>query len=105
MKKLVLASVVFSALSFTANASMKAEVKFVGDVEYASFCKAVVNDNVKLFKRSLKRFVGPLGGSKQDVLNRVLDNNNVQCSGQNLTDFASSRDAQKVAAYITKNAA
>lgn len=101
MKKLIVAAI-FSAVVSGANAGVNSNVKFVGDTEYAGFCKAVMNDNVVLFKRSLKRFVGPLGGTRQDVLERVLQNDNVQCAGQGIADFAQQRDAEQVSQYIKK---
>lgn len=105
MKKLVLATLVSLSVSSVANASMEKNVKFVGDLAYAGFCKAVVNDNVGMFKRSVKRFVGPLGGTKQDVLSRVLNNDNVQCSGKGIVEFVEQRNAKKVAEYLNNSAA
>lgn len=102
MKKLVLATLLSVTVSASATAAMKSQsnFKFVGDTEYAGFCKAVLNDNVTLFKRSVKRFVGPLGATKQDVLNRVLNSNNVQCAGIGIVEFSQQRSANKVAQYI-----
>lgn len=107
MKKQILAVLLSSSFALTAQATLteKPQVKYVGDTEYASFCKAVLEDNVLLFKRSLKRFVGPLGGNKQGVLQRVLENNNVQCAGQGLIEFSENRKATQVAKFISNSAA
>lgn len=104
MKKLVLATLFSVSFASFTNAAEK-EVKFVGDLAYAGFCKAVVNDNVGMFKRSVRQFVGPLGGTKQDVLERVLRNDNVQCSGKGIAQFAEQRDAKNVVAYLNRTAA
>ena len=105
MKKLVLATLVSLSVSSVANAALEKNVKYVGDMAYAGFCKAVIADNVGLFKRSVRRFVGPLGGTKQDVLLRVLDNKNVQCAGQGLVEFAQQRNAKQVVAYLNNQSA
>ena len=105
MKKLVLATLVSLSVSSFANAGMQKNVVYVGDLDYAGFCKAVVNDNVGMFKRSIRRFVGPLGGSRQDVLKRVLKDDNVQCSGTGITKFAEQRNATQVVEFINNQAA
>lgn len=104
MKKVILATVLSATVSISANAAMEKQTnfKFVGDTQYASFCKAVLNDNVKLFKRSLNRFVGPLGSSRRVVLERVLDDNNVKCAGQGIVEFSQQRQANKVAEFLSK---
>ncbi|GAB2677111.1 DUF3718 domain-containing protein [Aliiglaciecola sp. 3_MG-2023] len=106
MKKLVLATLVALSVPFTASASGTSteSVKFVGDLEYASFCKAVVNNDVELFKVSLNRFVGELGSSRKRVLKRILADNNVTCSGQSLIEFSAKRNATQVGSFITAQA-
>jgi hypothetical protein len=104
MKKLILASVLASAVSMSANASMESTTsyKFTGDTEFAGFCKAVLNDNVSLFKRSVRGFVGPLGVTRQDVLKRILKDESVSCAGQGIVEFTKQRDAKQVAEFISK---
>ncbi|GAA6184761.1 MULTISPECIES: DUF3718 domain-containing protein [Alteromonadaceae] len=106
MKKLVLASLLALSVPFTASASESSaeSVKFIGDLEYASFCKAVVNNDVELFKLSLNRFVGELGSSRKRVLKRVLADNNVTCSGQSLVEFSAKRNATQIGSFITAQA-
>ncbi|MCV2884432.1 hypothetical protein OE749_06975 [Aestuariibacter sp. AA17] len=102
MKNVMLSIALATLFSASAQADIQSpkKVRFVGDVAYAGFCKAVVNDNVDLFKRSVRRFVGPLGGTKEEVLARVLRNDNVTCSGEGIKDFANQRNATDVVAYI-----
>jgi hypothetical protein len=103
MKKLIV-SVVFAvaSVSFNATAALESakKVKFVGDTEFASFCKAAVNNDVSLFKRSIERQVGVIASSKQKVLDLVLDANNVSCSGKGLTEFSETRQATDVVNFI-----
>jgi hypothetical protein len=103
MKKLLISVVVSAAcLSFNANAALQSakNVKYVGDTEYASFCKAAVTNDVSLFKRAVSRQVGVLASSKQKVLDIVLDANNISCGGQGLTEFSENRQATDVVNFI-----
>jgi hypothetical protein len=50
---------------------------FVGDTEYAGFCKAALRNNVQLFKRAVRSQIGYLASSKQEVLDIVLEADNV----------------------------
>ncbi|GAB5379263.1 MAG: hypothetical protein Alis3KO_12500 [Aliiglaciecola sp.] len=105
MKKVILATLFSAAVSFTASASnAPANVKYVGDTHFAPFCKAVINNDVKLFKIALNRFVGELGSSQKRVLNRVLESNSVTCAGQDLVDFAQSRKATAIDSFISTKA-
>ena len=103
MKKLLISVVVSAAcLSFNANAALQGakNVKYVGDTEFASFCKAAVTNDVNLFKRAVSRQVGVLANSKQKVLDLVLDSNNVSCAGKGLTEFSENRQATDVVNFI-----
>ena len=103
MKNVLLASVFVSVFSASAQATINAEkkVKFVGDMAYAGFCQAIVDDNVSLFKRSIRRFVGPLGGTREEVLEKVLENDNVKCAGEGIAKFAQERNATQVSGFIS----
>ena len=107
MKKFAIAVLLSSSLPFAASASIKASenVKFKGDMEYASFCEAVINDDLKLFKVALSTLVGDLGYSEKLVLKRVSTKNGVKCSGQDLIKFSQERNAEKVLSYIKSNRA
>lgn len=102
MKKLAIALLLSGSTVFAASASIKQEttVKYVGDMQYASFCKAVVNDDLDLFKVTLSRFVGELGTSRKSVLKRVTAQNSVQCAGHDLVEFTEKRNATKIDSFI-----
>ncbi len=102
MKNIIIAAVVSSAFTFSAVASnvQEAKVKYVGDLQFASFCKAVVNDDVALFKMTLSRFVGELGASRASVLKKVTAQDSVQCAGKDLVEFTQQRNAQMIQSYL-----
>lgn len=103
MKKLLISTVVAVAcLSFNANAALEGskKVKFVGDTDYASFCRAAVDNDADLFKRSVSRKVGVIASSKQRVLELVLDADKVSCDGKGLQEFSESRQATDVVNFI-----
>jgi hypothetical protein len=78
--------------------------KFIGDKNYKNFCKSAVTNNVDLFKRALSRQIGSLGFSKKEVMDRVLDADNVTCSGESLGKFFQTREATNVMNYIAMKA-
>jgi len=103
MKKLLVSVVVSAAcLSFSANAALEGskKVKYVGDVEFASFCEAAVKNDVSLFKRSVNRKVGIIANTNKSVLDVVLDAENVSCAGKGLIEFSELRKATDVVDYI-----
>ena len=103
MKTLLISVVVAAAtLSFNANAALggSKQVKYVGDTEFASFCKAAVNNDADLFKRSVSRQVGVIASSKQRVLDVVLNAENISCAGKGLVEFSESRQATEVVNFI-----
>jgi hypothetical protein len=84
----------------TSRADNTAKFSYVGDLQYADFCKATLSNNVALFKRSVRSQVGLLAASKQEVLDIVLDANNVQCAGLGLVEFSEQRKATAVSEFI-----
>lgn len=102
MKKLILATLL--SMSFAASASNAPAEKFryVGDLQFASFCKAAIENDLNLFKTTLTRFVGELGSSRQRVLSRVLEENSVMCSGKGLVEFTSERNATDIVSFLNK---
>ena len=78
----------------------QAKYKFVGDKNFASFCKAALTNNVELFKRSVRSQVGIIATSTSAVMDLVLDSNNVTCAGQGLKEFSGSRQATDIVNYI-----
>lgn len=79
--------------------------KFVGDRNFKNFCKSAVTNNVDLFKRAVSSQIGNLGFSKKEVIDKVLDADNVTCSGESLGEFFQSREATKVMSYIADKTA
>lgn len=73
---------------------------FVGDTQYAGFCKAAITNNVNLFKRAVRTQVGSLATNRKDVLEIVLDENNVQCAGVGIAEFSEQRNATEVVEFI-----
>lgn len=102
MKKILLVTLTLSA--FTASAQMKSEVayRFAGDREYSTFCKAIVTDDVKMFKRSITGKVGLVAGSRKNVLQKLLSIDGMKCNGFDLIEFSKQREADQVNAYLTE---
>lgn len=106
MKKLVLASVLSMSVSLSAFAGVTLDkpTYYLGDEKFVPFCKAVVNNDLELFRMTLTSFVGELGSSRQHVLNRVLKDNSVQCAGKGLIEFTTARNATEIVNYLNKQA-
>lgn len=107
MKKLVLATIaaaVFSAQAMAHEAHDK-EFVFKGDKSYASFCRAVTQDNVKLIHNSFKNKVGVVAQNRKDVFRKLMDSNNLTCNGKDLVEFSKEYKAEGVMAYLEKEAA
>ncbi|MFT5839112.1 MAG: hypothetical protein ACI9UT_001614, partial [Flavobacteriales bacterium] len=79
--------------------------QFVGDKNFKNFCKSAVTNNVDLFKRAISRQIGNLGFSKQQVMDKVLQADNVTCDGESLGEFFKSREATNVMSYIAEKSA
>ena len=74
MMKLLKTLAATAALSFAFNAvaaGPQKDVRFVGDTQFAGFCKAIVLDDVKVLRSSLSRNVGRIGASQREVLRLV----------------------------------
>lgn len=106
MKKLLTIAVLSVAgVSFNASATLEStkSYKFVGDRSYSGFCKAALTDNVDLFKRSLRSKVGVISSSTQGVLDIVLNEKSVQCSGMGLVEFTEKRNAKQLTEFIAQS--
>ena len=98
MKKLLMSVVVCVAtLSFNASASLK----FVGDTKYAGLCEAAATNDLGMFKSNVKQHAFFLRKSKRGMLSLLASENNFQCAGQSIPEFAKSRGAADIANYIT----
>ena len=78
---------------------------FIDDTQYTSFCKAVITNNVNLFKRAVRTQIGFLATNRKDVLEIVLDTNNVQCAGVGIVEFSEQRNATEVVEFISNKRA
>ncbi|MFT4938914.1 MAG: hypothetical protein ACI88A_001946 [Paraglaciecola sp.] len=78
---------------------------FIGDTQFAGFCKAAVTNNVKLFKRAVRTQIGSLAPSRKEVLELVLDANNVQCAGMGISEFSEKRNATEIVEFIANKRA
>jgi hypothetical protein len=89
----------------TVETASTSKYKFVGDRNFKNFCKSAVTNNVGLFKRAVSSQIGRLGFSKQEVIDKVLDADNVTCAGESLSEFFQSREATNVMSYISEKSA
>ena len=105
MKQSVKAILIASSCLLSANSAIAKETSrpahYVGDLQYASFCRAVVLDDVRVLRASLSRQVGRIAGSHRAVLRRVTEEDGLKCNGESLIDFSKSRNASNVFAYLT----
>ncbi|WP_158971242.1 hypothetical protein [Paraglaciecola sp. L3A3] len=76
--------------------------KFVGDQNFASFCKSAINNDLSQFKRAISRQVGNIASSRQRVLDIALEGNNISCGGVSLSEFVEQNNATNVLEYITQ---
>lgn len=104
MKKLALTTLMTVAISASVNAHETHDklVVFKGDKSYASFCRAVTEDNVRLIHNSFRNKVGIVAESRRDVYRKLLDTENLSCNGKNLVEFSKERAAAEVLAYLEK---
>lgn len=93
--------------SITANAAINADnseqkYRFAGDLHYAKFCKAILTDDVSMFKSSVRQKMDELAANEKRVLRLLLSDHGVKCDGENLVEFSIQRDAPNVYAYFSK---
>jgi hypothetical protein len=102
MKKLILTSLLVLT-TFTASAAMESasKMRFSGDIEYSSFCKAVVNDDLDMLKRSVRNKIGLVAISSKGVMRKLISADGVTCNGVDLIKFSEQRKASQVNAYLT----
>ena len=100
-----------ATLSLCASASVGAAInaeksedkyRFEGDVQYASFCKAILTDDLSMLKSSIRQKVGYIGSNERSVVRILLSDHGVKCDGENLVEFSIQRDAPNVYAYFKK---
>lgn len=89
------------ALNASAKLGSPDKVKYAGDLSYANFCEAVVKDDVKMLKQSVRNKVGVVAGSNQSVLKKLTAANGMSCNGVDLVSFSEQRNASKVFNYLS----
>ena len=93
-----------ATVAFTINANAAApqkDIRFVGETQFAGFCIAIVNDDVRVLRSSLSRNVGRIGASQREVLRMVTSEEGLTCNGSSLIEFSVERDANAVHEYLT----
>lgn len=102
MKTLLMTALALSAFAANAHIESAAKYKFSGDISYASFCRAVVTDDVELLKRSIRHKVGTLASSSHDVLRKVVAEDGIKCNNTDIVEFSKQRQAKQVYAFFTQ---
>ena len=98
----VLAVTATVAFSVNATAAVpQKDIRFVGETQFAGFCKAVINDDVRVLRSSLSRNVGRIGASQREVLRMVTSEEGLTCNGSSLIKFSEERHADAVHEYLT----
>ncbi len=97
----VLAVIALSAAAQDTEKKDRAAVRFIGEVEYAGFCSAVIRDDISALEKNVTRYVGKLAGSREAVLARVIAEDGLRCNGDNLIVFAQRRGAHSVHNFLT----
>lgn len=89
-----------AAVSAPAFAADK-EYRFVGDTQFAGFCKAVATNDVRALRVNLSRNVGRIAATEREVLRMVTSDDGLTCNGENLVKFSEQRDASDVHEFLT----
>ena len=95
---------VTATVAFSANAAAavpQKDIRFVGETQFAGFCKAIIDDDVRGLRSSLARNVGRIGVSQRDVLRMVTSEEGLTCNGSSLIEFSEERHADAVYEYLT----
>lgn len=100
MKKLAIASLLLGASVAHAHESHDKDIKFVGDLDYQNFCKAVTEDNVRMLRSSFSSKIGIVAGNQRETYRKLMSGENLSCNGMNILDFSKSRKANDVIAYL-----
>lgn len=103
MKSIILATSLTLAASanvFASNESTS-NIRYVGDVEFASYCAAVVEDNVSMLKKAISSQVGSVAMNRRGVLRKVVAAEGVSCNGISLIEFSEQYKASEVNTFLT----
>lgn len=100
VKALAVTAVMACSVSANAAAPQK-EVRFVGETQFAGFCKAIINDDIRVLRSNLSRNVGRIGASQREVLRLVTSEEGLTCNGSSLIEFSVERDADSIYEFLT----
>ncbi|MBT79313.1 MAG: hypothetical protein CL587_02860 [Alteromonadaceae bacterium] len=89
-----------AAVSAPAFAADK-EYRFIGDTQFAGFCKAVATDDVRALRVNLSRNVGRIAATEREVLRMLTAEDGLTCNGSTLVDFSVQREASDVHEFLT----
>lgn len=89
-----------AATASTEDASSLDNVKYTGDMKYAGFCKAVVENSVDGLRLVANRSVGDVAASRRGVIRAVTADNGVTCNGKSLIEFSIEKNAGDVHAFL-----
>jgi hypothetical protein len=104
MKKLIALSAIsiaFFALNASAKLGSPVKVEYAGDLDYKEFCEAIVKDDVKMLRRSVRSKVGIVSGSFVGVVKYLTATDGMQCNGVGLLSFSKQHEASKVFRYLS----
>lgn len=104
MKKLATAMLLSACMSAPLSAHVVTDTPkvFKGDRGYLSFCRAVVEDNVRLLNSSFKNKIGVVATNKKEVVKALMDSENLSCNGKGIMEFSKEREATQVLAYLQR---
>lgn len=94
--------VVVACMSVSAHGAIHppSRYTFAGDIQFAHFCQAILQDDLSLLRKSVKQQVGELATTRRGVLKRLVSKGGVTCDGSDLLEFSRQRDASQVYAYL-----
>ncbi|WP_252728046.1 DUF3718 domain-containing protein [Alteromonas sp. C1M14] len=76
------------------------DYRFIGDTQFAGFCKAVATDDVRALRANLSRNVGRIAATEREVLRMLTAQDGLTCNGANLIEFSVQRDASAVHDFL-----
>ncbi|WJG11112.1 hypothetical protein [Aliiglaciecola sp. LCG003] len=100
MKKLIAILLMCACAQVNAGLKESLEYRFEGDVFYAGYCQAVLEDNVKLMESKIRSHVGKVASTPKAVTKAILAHNGITCDGMDLVTFSKQRHATEIYAYL-----
>ncbi|WP_100656525.1 DUF3718 domain-containing protein [Alteromonas flava] len=89
-----------AALASSPETTPAENVKYTGDVRFAGFCKAVLENSVTSIQHFATRSVGEVAASRRAVIRAVAADNGVTCNGKTLIEFSLEKNATDVHAFL-----